>query len=157
MRPNEEGAGWTSELVWSFGDLENRLHLPRNKPQFLSHPACCLVTILWYPKCTNLPTFQRNLLQYWYTYENILYWMYSVCISKEHNYVHLKSSKFPSGLLRHKFPSLGALAKLWKVNMSFIMSIQLSTWNDLAPTECIYMKIDIWVFFEDLLRKFRSH
>jgi len=28
MRPNEEGAGWTSDLIWSFGDLENLLHLP---------------------------------------------------------------------------------------------------------------------------------
>ena len=31
------------------------------------------------------------------------------------NYVHLKSSGFPSGLLRHKFPFLGAVAKLRKI------------------------------------------
>jgi len=83
--------------------------------------------------------------------------MYSVCISKQHNYVHLKSSKFPSGLLRHKFPSLGALAKLRKVNISFIMPVHLSTWNNAAPTGWISMKIDISVFFENLLRKFRLH
>ena len=73
------------------------------------------------------------------------------------NYVYLKSSKFPSSLLRHKFPFSGALAKLKKVNMSFIMSVHLSTWYNSAPTGRISMKFDIWVLFENMLGKFRFH
>jgi hypothetical protein len=81
---------------------------------------------LWYPNCTNLPTFQRTLPPYSDTYmktfctECIQYIFHRNIM----NYVHLKSSKFPSGLLRYKFPFLGALAKLWKVNTS-IMSIHV--------------------------------
>ena len=33
----------------------------------------------------------------------------------------------------------------------------LSARNDCAPTEQIFSKFDIWVFFENLLRKFKFH
>jgi len=38
--------------------------------------------------------------------------------------------------------------KLQKVTISFAVSVCLSAWNDLAPTECIFMKFYIWGFSE---------
>jgi hypothetical protein len=35
------------------------------------------------------------------------------------------------------------------------MSVRPSEWNNSAPTERIYIKSDIWVFFEKQLRKFQ--
>ena len=37
------------------------------------------------------------------------------------------------------------------------LSLRLSTWNNSAPTGLIIMKSDIWVFFENLSRKFKLH
>jgi hypothetical protein len=37
------------------------------------------------------------------------------------------------------------------------LSVCLSAWNNSAPTERIFMKFDIWVFFESLSRKFKFH
>jgi len=38
-----------------------------------------------------------------------------------------------------------------KANISFVMSVHLSTrhsaWNNSAPTEWIFLKFDIWLFF----------
>jgi hypothetical protein len=36
------------------------------------------------------------------------------------------------------------------------LSFRLSTWNNLAPTGRIFKKFDIRLFFENLLRKFKS-
>ena len=47
-------------------------------------------------------------------------------------------------------------AKLRKATISF-MSFWPSAWNNSAPTRRIFMKIYIWVFFENLSRKFKSH
>ena len=52
-----------------------------------------------------------------------------------------------------KFQILGTVTKLWKVTFSFVMSDHLSTWNNGAPSEWIFMKFDIWVFFENLSRQ----
>jgi hypothetical protein len=56
---------------------------------------------------------------------------------------------------------IGTFAKLWKVTISFIMSvcpsIWPSTWNNSAPTERIFVKFGIWVFFKNLSRKFKFH
>jgi hypothetical protein len=35
------------------------------------------------------------------------------------------------------------------------MSVRLSAWNNSAPTGQIFMKFDIWVFFENMSRKFK--
>jgi len=43
-----------------------------------------------------------------------------------------------------------AFAKLQKVTVSFVMSVCPSTWNTSAHTEQIFMRFDIWVFFENL-------
>jgi hypothetical protein len=48
---------------------------------------------------------------------------------------------------------LGTFAKLWKVTVSFVMSVIQSKWNS-APTGRIFMKFDISVFFENLSQKF---
>jgi len=54
---------------------------------------------------------------------------------------------------------LGALVKLQKRTIIFIMSVFLSvcpsTWNNLAPIGWIFMKFGIWEFFENLVKKFK--
>ena len=65
-------------------------------------------------------------------------------------YVYIQSVSF-----------LGALAKLWKMSISFIMSVSLSsclplslsTWNKLAPTRKIFMEFDTGIFFWKFLEK----
>jgi hypothetical protein len=57
---------------------------------------------------------------------------------------------------------LRTFAKVRKatINFSFLSvrpSVHLSSWNNWAPTERIYMKLCIWVFFKNLLRKFKFH
>jgi hypothetical protein len=51
---------------------------------------------------------------------------------------------------------LGALAILRKATIRF-MSVRRSALNNSAPTTRIFMKFDIWVFFENLLREFSFH
>jgi hypothetical protein len=55
--------------------------------------------------------------------------------------------------------SLGALAKLRKANISFVMSVRLSlcpsAWNKSAPAGRILMKFDICAFFENLSWKYK--
>ena len=56
---------------------------------------------------------------------------------------------------------LGAFAKLRKATINFVrsvcLSVCLSAWNSSAPTWRIFTKFDIWVFFENLSRKFNFH
>jgi hypothetical protein len=60
---------------------------------------------------------------------------------------------------------LSAFSKLRKATVSFVMSVLLSDLSVIvcphgttsAPTGRIWMKFDIWVFFENLLRKFNFH
>jgi hypothetical protein len=47
---------------------------------------------------------------------------------------------------------LGALAELRKVTNSYVMSVRHSAWNDWAPTGRIFVKFDIYVYFEKLSR-----
>ena len=61
-------------------------------------------------------------------------------------------------VFRTSFPIfLCAFAKLQKATNSFVMSLRLSARNNLAPTGRIFMKLDIWVFFENLSRKYKFH
>jgi len=39
----------------------------------------------------------------------------------------------------------------------FVMSVLPSTWNNSVPTGRIFMKFGIWVFFENVSRKFAFH
>ena len=57
------------------------------------------------------------------------------------------------------FLFLGGLAKLRTatVCLSVCLSVRPSTWNNSAPTGRICMKFDIWVFFQNLSIKFKSH
>jgi len=54
---------------------------------------------------------------------------------------------------------LGAFTKLRKATISFFTPVRLyvrpSARNDSVPTGRIFMKFDIWVFFENLPRKFK--
>ena len=56
---------------------------------------------------------------------------------------------------------LGALAKLLKSTVSFVMSVRLSVklsaWDNSAPTGRISMKFDIRLFFENLSTKFKFY
>jgi hypothetical protein len=52
---------------------------------------------------------------------------------------------------------LGAFAKLRKATISFVISVCPSKWNNSARTGRIFMKFDIWMFFENMSRKFKFH
>jgi hypothetical protein len=56
---------------------------------------------------------------------------------------------------------LGALAKLRKETIDFVMSVRssvrLSTWNNSAPTGRIFMKFDAWGCIKNLSIKFKFH
>ena len=52
---------------------------------------------------------------------------------------------------------LGAFAERQKATVRFIMSVRLSAWDSSAPTGSIFIKFDIWVFFENMSRKFKFH
>ena len=64
-------------------------------------------------------------------------------------------------LLYVKYLLLGAFEKLRKAIISFVMhvspSVLLSAWNKSVPTKRIFMKFDIWVFFEKPSLKFKFH
>jgi len=45
--------------------------------------------------------------------------------------------------------------QLRHVWLSVCLSVRPPAWNNLAPTKRIVMKVDIWVFFENLSRKFK--
>jgi len=55
---------------------------------------------------------------------------------------------------RQNFPR--RVRKIEKIRQ-VAMSARLSTWNKSAPTWQIFIKFDIWVFLEDLPRKFKFH
>ena len=62
----------------------------------------------------------------------------------------------------HSKTCLGTFANLRKdcekrLLASSCLSICLSAWNDSAPTGRIFMAICIWVFFENMSRKFTFH
>ena len=59
-------------------------------------------------------------------------------------------------LLRGKNWIFGQVLKIVKSIISFVMSVRPSAWNT-ASTGRIFMKFDIWAFFENLLRKFKFH
>jgi len=54
------------------------------------------------------------------------------------------------------FSLLGMFTKFRKAIIGFLKSC-LSEWNNLASPGRIFMKFDIWEFFENLLRKFKFH
>ena len=74
--------------------------------------------------------------------------------------MELKAFKFTKNshfLLSSTF--LGAFAKLRKTTINCVMTVRpsfhLSAWYNAAPTERIFMKFDIEIFFESLLSKFK--
>jgi hypothetical protein len=58
---------------------------------------------------------------------------------------------------RHGVKFIGAFAIFRKATVRFVMSVRLSTWNNSAPSERIFMKFDFGIFFEKLLRIFKFH
>jgi len=48
---------------------------------------------------------------------------------------------------------VGTFAKLQKATVSFVMSLCLSAWNSAAVIGWIFVKFDIWVFFETSVEK----
>ena len=57
--------------------------------------------------------------------------------------------------LESKF--LGALARLRKATLSFVMSVRLYAWNNSVANGRIFVKFDNWAFLENLSRKFKFH
>jgi hypothetical protein len=52
---------------------------------------------------------------------------------------------------------LSVFAKLQRATISFVMSVRPTAWNDSAPTGRIFVKFDIWVFYENMSRKFKFY
>jgi hypothetical protein len=52
---------------------------------------------------------------------------------------------------------LGDFAELRKATISFATPVRLSAWNNSTPTGWIFMKFDIWIFFENLSRQFKIY
>jgi hypothetical protein len=50
---------------------------------------------------------------------------------------------------------LGALANLRKVNICFFISARLSAWSNSVPTGRIFMKFNIWIFYQNLSREIK--
>jgi hypothetical protein len=54
-----------------------------------------------------------------------------------------------------------AFAKFGKATITFVMYVCPpacpTTWNNSAPTGRIFMKFDIWVFFENMSKKYKFH
>jgi hypothetical protein len=75
----------------------------------------------------------------------------SFCHVNEH-FLHIYGIKGSIVLL-----FLGAFAKLQKATISFIMTVCLYTRYNSVPTGQIFMKFDIRVLFENLLREFKFH
>ena len=63
--------------------------------------------------------------------------------------------KHANALCEQKVALLGKLAKLRKETISFLMPVRPSVWNNSDSTGRTFMKFDIWVFFENLERKFK--
>jgi len=51
----------------------------------------------------------------------------------------------------------GAFLKFRKASVSFVLSVPPSAWNNSALTERIFKKFSIWIFFQNLPRKFKFH
>ena len=71
----------------------------------------------------------------------------------------LKNGKKFSKTSPTEITFLGDFVKLRKASSrpSVRLSIRPSTRNNSAPTRCNFMKIYIWVFFENLSRRFKFH
>ena len=52
---------------------------------------------------------------------------------------------------------LGAFAEFRKATLNFVRSVSPSVWRNAALTGRIFMKFDIWIFFENLPRTFKFH
>ena len=63
----------------------------------------------------------------------------------------------PSYLTRSWIFLLGFCVKLRKASISFVMSVRPSAWSNSIPTGRIFIKFDTWVFFANLLNRFRFH
>jgi hypothetical protein len=61
-----------------------------------------------------------------------------------HTHTHYRNDRL------HLTHFLVAFAKLQKVTVSLVTSVRLSAWNNSAPTGRIFMKFDIWVYFENM-------
>jgi len=58
---------------------------------------------------------------------------------------------------QHSLDFLDAFLKLRKATIIFVMSVRPSAGPKSAPTRRIFMKFDIWGFFEKLTRKFKFY
>ena len=59
----------------------------------------------------------------------------------------------PGKIVLQKMYFLGAFVKLRKATNILVVLVRPSAWNNLASTGRIFIKFDIWLFFESLTRK----
>ncbi len=85
---------------------------------------------------------------------NMNYNFYYLCIHKT-NKLYCVIKKHPIFFM---WGGGGGFAKLGNRQLATLfLSVCLSVWNNASPTGRIFMKFDIWVFFENLLRKLKFH
>ena len=83
---------------------------------------------------------------------NMNYNFYYLCIHKTINCTVLSRS------IQSFICGGEGFAKLGNRQLATLcLSVCLSVWNNASPTGRIFMKFDIWVFFENLLRKLKFH
>jgi len=104
-----------------------------------------------------------------FLYEPIVTWQnISVCATDRRIFLQTRlcsfsavSCVFCNTLLASLLPCCSvhciAFAILRKATVSFVMSVCPFAWNTSSPTGRIFMKFDIWVFFENLSGNLRFH
>jgi len=86
----------------------------------------------------------------------ILYNTYLIqCKGKRLTFYNITCCIFLSAFAKLRKTSFSLVVSV--VRLSVIPSILLSEWNNWAYTERIFMDLNIWKFFENLLRKFKCH
>jgi hypothetical protein len=117
-----------------------------NSSSFLSKYYGCL------PHTDRQTDRQTDRLTDWLTHSHTGWWNglspWSTVILE-----YFKESFVNYGTQCHFSDAFGKLRKSDCFVMSVIPSIRLSAWNNSAPIVRIFVKFDIWIFIENLLRK----
>jgi hypothetical protein len=73
------------------------------------------------------------------------------------SYLSLKHLIFPYSPFSLHVSFLGTFATARNAIISYVVAVCLSAWNNSASSGRIFVGFDIWVFFENLSKKFKCH
>ena len=167
--PIVQEAGWASGPVW-FMDMVGKI-ISFHAKHFSKLFKCALYIYIYIYMCVCVCVCVCIYL-YLYTYISLTFknkplwpsdWFFrrSICtyggITKRVLSFCIRSSneiQFSESLFRR-------VRNISESDISFVMSVRpfvrLSEWNNSAPTWRIFTKVDIWVFFQNLSRKFKFY